>query len=162
MNHEYLEGMKGTMINESQLILVVEDSDDDFFAMQRAFRTARLKNPIRRCVTGDQAVDYLFGRGEFADRKNAPLPSVILLDLNLPGLDGRDVLRMVKEEVKLRMIPIIVLTTSNADVDIEQCYATGANTYVQKPVDMHDFIHALGRLKDFWFEIAILPKEGES
>jgi two-component system response regulator len=150
---------KDAMANDTQLILIVEDSEDDFFAVQRAFKKAGLKNVLRRCTNGDQAVDYLFRRGEFADPADAPTPGVILLDLNLPGLDGRDVLRMIKTDPKLRRIPVIVLTTSNAEKDIEQCYADGANSYVQKPVDMQGFIVAISRLRDFWFEIAILPRE---
>lgn len=147
------------LVSGKQLILVVEDSDDDFFATQRAFKKAGLLNPIRRCSNGDQAVDYLFRRGEFAAPEVAPRPAIILLDLNLPGLDGRDVLRMVKSDQQLRKIPIIVLTTSSAPQDIERCYADGANTYVRKPVDLEGFFQAISRLRDFWFEIAVLPKE---
>ena len=98
----------------SKTILIVEDSDDDFFATQRAFKKAGLANPIRRCSNGDQAVDYLFQRGDFADPEGSPRPSVVLLDLNLPGLDGRDVLKLVKSDPELRKIPVIVLTTSAA------------------------------------------------
>jgi two-component system response regulator len=79
--------------------------------------------------------------------------------LNLPGLDGREVLRQVKTNSSLRRIPVIVLTTSNSETDIEQSYADGANSYVQKPVDIQGFVQAITRLKDFWFEIAVLPKE---
>jgi len=142
-----------------QLILVVEDSDDDFFAMQRAFKKAGLLNPIQRCSNGDQAVDYLFQRGEFAAPDAAPRPAIILLDLNLPGLDGREVLQIVKSDQELRRIPVIVLTTSIAQQDIERCYASGANSYVHKPVDLEGFFQAISRLKDFWFGIAVLPKE---
>jgi two-component system response regulator len=150
------------MMTGTQTILIVEDSDDDFFAAQRSFQKAGLNNPIRRCATGDEAVDYLFHRGAFSDAELAPLPGIILLDLNLPGLDGREVLRQVKTNSSLRRIPVIVLTTSNSEKDVEQCYADGANSYVQKPVDIHGFVLAITRLKDFWFEIAILPKEVES
>jgi len=145
----------------TQLILFVEDSDDDFFAAERAFKKARLKNPIQRCTNGDQALDYLFRRGEFTEPNSSPLPGIILLDLNLPGIDGREVLRVVKADPKLRKIPVIVLTTSNAEADIERCYRDGANSYVQKPVGLQDFILAITRLNDYWFEIAVLPKEEE-
>ncbi len=142
-----------------QLILVVEDSDDDFFAMQRAFKKAGLLNPVRRCTNGDQALDYLYQRGDFTDPEAAPRPAIILLDLNLPGLDGREVLQVVKSDPKLRRIPVIVLTTSSARQDIERCYAAGANSYVHKPVNLEGFFQAISRLKDFWFGIAVLPKE---
>jgi two-component system, response regulator len=150
---------RSAVIPERQLILIVEDSDDDFFAMQRAFKKAGLMNPIHRCSNGDQAADYLFRRGEFAAPNAAPRPAIILLDLNLPGLDGRDVLLLVKSDPELRRIPVIVLTTSSAPQDIERCYAYGANSYVHKPVDLEGFFQAISRLKDFWFGIAVLPKE---
>ena len=132
----------------SKTILIVEDSDDDFFATQRAFKKAGLANPIRRCSNGDQAVDYLFQRGDFADPEGSPRPSVVLLDLNLPGLDGRDVLKLVKSDPELRKIPVIVLTTSAAEQDIERCYAAGANSYVKKPVDLEGFVVAIARLRE--------------
>lgn len=145
----------------SQAILIVEDNDDDFFAITRAFKKVGLANPMQRCTNGDQALDYLFRRGEFSDNGNAPRPGIILLDLNLPGTDGRQVLRAIKGDPSLKKIPVIVLTTSRARQDIEKCYADGANSYIQKPVDMSGFVQAIARLKEYWFEIAILPKENE-
>jgi two-component system response regulator len=150
------------MIMATQTILMVEDSQDDFIAAQRTFKKAGLNNPLRRCATGDEAVDYLFRRGAFRNATLAPLPGIILLDLNLPGLDGREVLRQVKADPLLRKIPVIILTTSSAEKDVEQCYSDGANSYVLKPVDIQGFVRAITRLKDFWFEIAILPKVDES
>jgi len=147
--------------NESQLLLIVEDNDDDYFATMRAFKKANLANPVRRCTNGDQALDYLLQRGEFSAPEAAPRPSFILLDLNLPGTDGREVLRAIKANQDLLKIPVIVLTTSNAEQDIEQCYAVGANSYVQKPVDFEGFIRAVARLSDYWFNISILPKNGK-
>ena len=144
--------------NESQLIMIVEDNDDDFIATMRAFKKANLVNPVRRCTNGDQALDYIFQRGEFSVPGAAPRPSLILLDLNLPGTDGREVLRDIKAEQDLLKIPVVVLTTSNAEQDIEQCYAAGANSYVQKPVDFEGFIRAIARLSEYWLNIAILPK----
>lgn len=145
----------------SQTILIVEDNDDDFFATVRAFKKVELANPVQRCTNGDQALDYLFRRGEFSDPDKAPRPGIVLLDLNLPGTDGRQVLRVVKADPDLKKIPVIVLTTSRARQDIERCYADGANSYIQKPVDMVGFIQAITRLKEYWFEVAILPKENE-
>ena len=144
--------------SESQTILIVEDSDDDYMATVRAFMKANLINPVRRCTNGDQAIDYLLQRGEFSGPGKAPRPNIILLDLNLPGTDGREVLRIVKADPDLQNIPVIVLTTSNAERDIEQCYEAGANSYVQKPVDLAGFIQSVARITDYWFNIAILPK----
>lgn len=146
--------------NETQLILIVEDNDDDFFATMRAFGKANLSNPVRRCTNGDQALDYLLRRGEFSAADAAPRPGIILLDLNLPGTDGRSVLHAIKSTPELQKIPVIVLTTSNAEQDIEQCYAAGANSYVQKPVDFEGFIRAISRLSEFWLGVSILPKGG--
>ena len=141
-----------------QTILIVEDSDDDYMATVRAFKKANIVNPVKRCTNGDQAIDYLLQRGEFTDPDKAPRPNIILLDLNLPGTDGREVLRKIKADPKLQKIPVIVLTTSNAEQDIEQCYAAGANSYVQKPVDLVGFIQSIARLTDYWFNVSLLPK----
>ncbi len=143
----------------TKTILIVEDSDDDFLATERAFRKSTLANPVRRCSNGDQALDYLYRRGEFADPANSPRPGLVLLDLNLPGTDGREVLRVIKSDPRLHKIPVIVLTTSDAERDIERCYDAGANSYVKKPVDMQGFVLAIARLHDYWLEVAVLPKD---
>jgi CheY-like chemotaxis protein len=145
----------------SQTILLVEDNDDDFFATTRAFKKVGLANPVQRCTNGDQTLDYLLRRGEFSEPDKAPRPGLVLLDLNLPGTDGRQVLRIIKADPDLKKIPVIVLTTSRARQDIEKCYADGANSYMQKPVDMAGFVQAIAHLKEYWFEVALLPKENE-
>ena len=147
--------------NETQLILIVEDNDDDYIATMRAFKKANFANPVRRCTNGDQALDYLFQRGEFSAPGKAPRPGLILLDLNLPGTDGRSVLHTIKAAPELLKIPVVVLTTSNAEQDIEKCYAAGANSYVQKPVDFEGFIRAIARLSEYWLKVSILPKGGK-
>ena len=139
----------------NQPILLVEDSPEDFEAAQRAFRRSGLKNPIIRCSDGDEALDFLFRRGRFAD---APRPGVVLLDLNLPGTDGREVLSEIKGDPQLKHIPVIVLTTSSDDRDVQACYKAGASSYIQKPVDLDGFMRAIERLNDYWFEVVILPK----
>ena len=143
----------------AQTILVVEDSDDDFLATARALKKAGLANPVQRCTNGDQALDYLFRRSEYADAGRSPKPGLVLLDLNLPGTDGREVLRVIKLDPVLRKVPVVVLTTSSADQDIQRCYDYGANSYVQKPVDLQGFVQAMTRLKEYWFEVAILPRD---
>ena len=144
----------------TRTLLVVEDNDDDYIAMTRAFKLAGLSNPRLRCVDGDQALDYLYRRGAYQDPAASPTPMLILLDLNLPATDGREVLRQVKADPQLRSIPVIVLTTSTAEQDIERCYQYGANSYVQKPVEMAGFVLALTRLREFWLEVALLPRSG--
>jgi len=139
----------------TQPILLVEDSPEDFETTQRAFRRSGLKNPIYRCSDGDEAIDFLFRRGSHSD---APRPGVILLDLNLPGTDGREVLSEIKANDDLKQIPVIVLTTSADERDVQACYQAGASSYIQKPVDVEGFMKAIERLNDYWFEVVILPK----
>ena len=126
------------IISEAQPILVVEDSADDFDATQRAFARTNLRNPIRHALSGQEALDYLKGQ-------NAR-PGIILLDLNMPGLDGRRTLELIKQNPELRKIPVVILTTSSDERDVKACYDLGANTYIQKPVDfdgLNDGPHAL-------------------
>jgi len=143
----------------SQPILVVEDSPEDWETTWRAFQRAGLRNPLLRCATGDEALDFLHRRGRYQDPDSSPRPGIILLDLNLPGTDGREVLLEIKADEILRRIPVIVLTTSCDSRDIEACYGAGANSYIQKPVDLEGLIQAIQRLHDYWFEVVILPKE---
>ncbi len=144
----------------NQPILLVEDSPEDSEAMQRAFRKAGLKNPILLCSDGDEALDFLHRRGRFADPAASPRPGIILLDLNLPGTDGRQVLEEIKATEGLKSIPVVVLTTSSDERDVSACYRAGANSYVQKPVNMEGFMHAIERLNGYWFEVVILPRQG--
>lgn len=148
-------------LKHSQQILIVEDSDDDFAATMRAFNKAGLANDVVRCSNGDQALDYLFMRGQYAGREHPEHPGIVLLDLNLPGTDGRDILKQIKADPELKKIPVVVLTTSDAEIDIESCYAAGANSYIQKPVDLMGFMQSITRLKEYWFEVVILPKVDE-
>jgi len=124
-----------------------------------ASRKPELQTKFLRCEDGDDALDYLHRRGEYTDPDAAPRPGVILLDLNMPGTDGRDVLLEIKSEMTLKSIPVIVLTTSTDERDIQDCYQAGANSYIQKPVDLAGFVESIQRLKDYWFEIVILPRE---
>jgi CheY-like chemotaxis protein len=141
-------------------ILIVEDSPENYEATVRALRKSGLRNLIFHCADGDEALDFLYRRGAHAQPSPAPRPSLILLDLNLPRTDRREVLATIKHDDQLRQIPIIVLTTSEDARDIGVCYATGANSYMKKPVDLEAFMQAMQRLKDYWFEVVILPKEG--
>lgn len=142
-------------------ILMVEDSREDFVATERALRKAGMANPIFHCEDGDEALDYLYRKGDYSDPKTSPRPSIILLDLNMPGTDGREVLGELKSDEDLKDIPVIVLTTSTDERDIEECYRIGASSYVPKPVKMDGFMDAIERMADFMFEIAILPRNKE-
>jgi two-component system, response regulator len=138
-------------------ILLVEDNIDDYDAAIRSFKAAHLDNPVHWSSTGRDALDYLKSEGLYAQSPNPELPGLVLLDLNMPGLDGRAVLAIAKQDSRLKKIPIIILTTSSDERDVLQCYELGASTYIQKPVNFDGLINAIKRLKDYWFGIAILP-----
>lgn len=145
--------------NGIQTILIIEDNDDDFEATERALcRKKSLSNPIFRCRDGQEALDYLKGNGQYASRDVTGTPALILLDLNMPGLDGRKVLERIKKDDALCDIPVVVMTTSTAQEDISASYRAGANTYVQKPIYWNEFVEAISGLHNYWFQIAILPK----
>lgn len=137
-------------------VLVVEDSAEDFTALGRAFRKHALQHPVCRCEDGDQALDYLLGYGT---RPNWPstLPAIILLDLNMPGTDGRAVLGTLKHNPKLSHIPIIVFTTSSNAKDIEECYRLGANSYMTKPVDYLALEEKVRLIVRYWLDSNELP-----
>jgi len=146
-------------MSKSQSILMVEDSEDDYEATMRAFKKVSPHNPVVWCRSGRDALDLLKREGVHRNA-NGSHPGLILLDLNMPGLDGRKTLQLIKEDDKLKRIPVIILTTSTDERDIQDCYQMGANTYVQKPVSFDGLIEAIKRLKAYWFEIALLPKDG--
>ena len=136
-------------------ILLVEDSDDDYLMTKRAFDKASLKNEMIRVTTGDEALDFFYKQNQY---HAALRPLIILLDLNLPGTDGKDVLKIAKADASLKTIPIVILTTSNDERDIEGCYRAGANTYIKKPVEFTGFLKTISSLKDFWLEVSLLPR----
>jgi two-component system, response regulator len=146
-------------LSQSQSILLVEDNQDDYEATCRAFNKASLHNPIVWCKSGRDALDYLRREGAYKDARRISRLGLVLLDLNMPGMDGRKTLEAIKQDNALKRIPVIILTTSADERDIAACYHAGANTYVQKPVSFEGLIEAIKRLKAYWFEIALLPKE---
>jgi CheY-like chemotaxis protein len=134
-------------------LLIVEDSDEDFYAMQRTLRKT-LPCEVVRCRTGSEALDYLFRRGSYA---RAVLPSLVLLDLNLPGQDGRAVLEQVKRDAALRAVPVVVVSTSNNPADVAQCYTIGCSGYLVKPLAYERLATALQILCSYWFTVVTLP-----
>ena len=146
------------LLTQSQSILLVEDNEDDYEATCRAFKKANLSNPIVWCRSGGEALDFLRQEGAYANASDSSRPGLVLLDLNMPGMDGRKTLEVIKMDDALKRLPVIILTTSADERDIQACYQAGANTYVQKPVSFDGLIEAIKRLKSYWFEIALLPK----
>jgi CheY-like chemotaxis protein len=145
-------------MDELGQLLLVEDNPDDYESMLRGFRKANLLNPVHWCTDGQDALDYLGKSGKYRDDVTVRTPALILLDLNLPGLDGRRLLSRIKDNPETRHVPVVILTTSNNQTDINKCYALGANTYIQKPVGFEGLVEASSRLKGYWFGIALLPE----
>ena len=140
-------------------ILLVEDNVDDYEATIRSFKKNRFLNPIKWCQGGQQALDYLQGNGVYARDPEVLKPDLILLDLNMPGMDGRKLLTILKHDEDLKIIPVIILTTSNDQRDINACYEIGASTYIQKPVSFEGLTEAVRAMQEYWFGVAILPND---
>lgn len=140
-------------------LLVVEDSNEDFQMLQRLMRRMCVQNPIHRCANGDEVLEFLCQLGIEALRnsKVALRPSVILLDLNLPGIDGRDILDRIKQDKSFKEIPIVVFTTSSNPKDIELCYQKGANGYLVKPMDAQELKKTIQAFVDYWLEANMPP-----
>jgi two-component system, chemotaxis family, response regulator Rcp1 len=136
-------------------ILMVDDDLGDVALTQRALQYGKFLNQLHVARDGVEAMDYLRQRGEFA---GAPRPDVILLDLNMPRKDGRELLAEIKRDVNLRTIPVVVLTTSDSDQDILRMYDLHANCYVTKPLDLAQFTKMVQQIKDFWFSVVKLPQ----
>lgn len=135
-------------------ILLVEDNPGDVRLTIEALRGAKVANELHVVADGEEAIEFLRQTGRHTE---APRPDIVLLDLNLPRLDGREVLANVKSDPDLAKIPIIVLTSSTAEQDIEESYGLHANCYISKPVDFTEFIHAVRSLEGFWLKIVRLP-----
>lgn len=137
-------------------ILLVEDNPGDVRLTQEAFKEAKLRNALQVCTDGEQALAYLRREGEHAA---ATRPDLILLDLNLPKVDGREVLEAIKADPALRHIPVVVLTTSSADEDVLRVYELAGNCYITKPVDFESFIAVIRSIEDFWLTVVRLPSQ---
>ena len=137
-------------------ILLVEDNPGDVELTREALEDAKVANRLNVVDDGAEAVDFLFRRGKFSE---APRPDIILLDLNLPKKDGREVLSEVKADADLAQIPVVVLTTSQAEEDILRAYQLHANCYITKPVDFNQFLRIVATIEEFWLTIVKLPKK---
>lgn len=142
---------------QSIVILLAEDDADDRKLVQAALRQARLLNEMRMVEDGEVLMDYLKHRGRYRDPTSAPLPGVILLDLNMPKKDGREALAEIKADPDLRSIPVVILTTSTAEEDIVRTYCSGANSYISKPVTFDALVEVMKTLGTYWFNIVDLP-----
>jgi CheY-like chemotaxis protein len=137
-------------------ILLAEDNANDIELILTAFQDAGLANEIVVTRDGQEAIDFLYSKGAYIDRPSTA-PALVLLDLKMPRLDGREVLRVMREDPALRTVPAVILTSSKEEADLLETYRLGANAYVVKPVAFDEFISAVGRLGIFWVTLNELP-----
>ncbi len=130
-------------------ILLIEDDEEDVMLTKRALKKARIWNKVDVVYTGQEALDYLYNKGQFSDPQAYPRPGMVLLDLSLPGIDGREVLEKLWEDPEMKEIPIIIVSTSDYEKDIEFGRQHGIQNYIIKPIEPDNFIEALGRIEDF-------------
>jgi len=138
------------MTGEPLTILLVEDNPDHAELVMRNMEDFKIANRITHVEDGEAALDYLYGKGDYTDRKMFPLPHLMLLDLRLPKVDGLQVLKEVKSSDILRALPVVILTTSDAERDLAMAYEYHANSYLTKPVDFNEFSRLLGDLGFYW------------
>jgi len=131
-------------------ILLVEDNPDDVELTLRAFKKNHIMNSLHVVTDGAEALEYLFGTGKYAGRDTSRQPTVILLDLKLPKVDGLEVLKAIRADERTKLLPVVVLTSSKEEMDIMNVYANGANSYIRKPVEFEKFIEAVGQLGLYW------------
>jgi len=142
---------------EDKCILLVEDNPDDEALTIRAFARNNVQNQVVVTRDGVEALDFLFGEGKWAGRDATKLPEVVLLDLKLPKIDGLEVLRRIRADKRTRVLPVVVLTSSDEERDLVTSYSLGANSYVRKPVDFEEFMDAVGRLGLYWLVLNEAP-----
>lgn len=140
-------------------LLVIEDSPEDFDIITRALRRGGFVGELRQCVNGDEALALLLGMKAVTGQGRSSYPRLVILDLNLPGTDGRAVLEEIKSHPGLKTTPVVVFSTSADPSDIEHCYRLGANSYIRKPVDPDEFTHAIELLVRYWFDAVTPPDE---
>jgi two-component system, chemotaxis family, response regulator Rcp1 len=145
--------MNSTVSNPIE-ILLVEDNPGDVRLIKEVFKDAKIFNSMQVAYDGEAAMEILRREGEYSD---AAFPDLILLDLNLPKKDGREVLREIKSDSKLQCVPVVILTTSNAEEDLIETYRMNANCYITKPVDLDQFINVVKSIENFWLSIVKLP-----
>jgi CheY-like chemotaxis protein len=146
-------------MSDPALILLVEDNRMDVELTLDAFREARLANAVHVVTSGQEALDYLFGLGKFADRQTYPLPGLVLLDLKMPGIDGFEVLQQLKTAPSLKRLPVIILTSSKEEGDLTLGYDLGANSYLVKPVSFEGFLDVVKQIGNYWLTLNAEPPE---
>ncbi|HYM09810.1 MAG TPA: response regulator [Bryobacterales bacterium] len=139
------------------VVLITEDDLGDQILIREALQSSRIPKSLQIVGDGEEALEYLHRSGRYAPPARAPRPDLILLDLNMPRLGGKELLARLKADDNLRTIPVVAFTTSGREEDITQCYAMGVNSYVQKPTDFDQFQAVLQRLEQYWLEVSLFP-----
>jgi CheY-like chemotaxis protein len=139
------------------IILLVEDNPADQQLTIRAFKQGKINTHIHLANDGQEAMDYLLNQGKFTSKVDNPRPDLILLDINMPRKDGKQVLKEIRSNPTIKMIPVVMLTTSDQEKDILDSYNLGVNAYISKPVRINDFIDVVKKLEEFWFTLSLLP-----
>jgi CheY-like chemotaxis protein len=146
------------MSHQQAVILLVEDSEDDILLIQRAFRQANIVNPLQVVRDGAEAIAYLRGHGPYSNRAEYPLPELLLLDLKMPGIDGFDVLRWLREQQGFGSVRIVVLSSSERIRDVNLAYQLGANSFLVKPVDFKDLVELTQAIHGYWLWLSKAPE----
>lgn len=136
--------------DEAFVVLLAEDSEHDIIATRRAWKKHNILNPLMVVRDGEECLDYLYRRGQYSDPETSPRPKVLLLDLNMPKMDGLSVLKHIRDDGDMRHLPVVVLTTSKAEQDRIESYECGANAYIVKPVGFENFAEAIRSINVFW------------
>jgi len=142
---------------EAIVFLLADDDEDDRLLTADALRAAKVANELKTVNDGEELMDYLHHRGNYAPPAASPRPGLILLDLNMPRKDGREALREIKADPELRSIPVVILTTSRTEAEINRTYELGANSFMAKPVTFESLVQAMGVVANYWFQIVELP-----
>ncbi len=142
---------------KNQFILLAEDDPNDVLLIQRAFQKAGMKDILKVVRDGEQAIDYLSGRGLYANRGRFPFPYLLLLDLKMPATDGFEVLQWLRGQPDMRRLLVVVLTSSNLQADVDRAYELGANSYLVKPVEFDEMVNLIQRFEAYWTEINRTP-----
>ena len=139
-------------------VLIADDEPADFFLMKQSFEKARVVCDLRYVEDGQQTMDYLLRQGAYQDPQTSPRPDLVLLDLNMPKLNGREVLDRIKSDPALALLPVVVLTTSDWECDVKTCYQMGCNNYLTKPVEVTDFIEVVHECGPYFLKLVVLPQ----
>jgi CheY-like chemotaxis protein len=149
-------------MSDEALVLLVEDNEDDAAMVRRAFWRSKVVNPLQVVRSGEEALEYLAGTGRYGNRFEYPLPELILLDLNMPGIDGFQVLRWIRQQPGLRALRVVVLTSSTELRDATLAYRLGANSFLVKPMDFEEFVSITNAIQGYWLWISKSPQVARS